>query len=743
MQPLFAKVCTDLALDREFDYRVPPALAGRIRIGSVVRVPFGRTRKRAFVTALPDTPGCPPERLKDIESVEDVAPLFDERILALARWMADYYLAPLEHAFRAVLPAPVRREGAGFKTRHIASLTDAGLALTESAIAAMERKSPKQAAALRFLRARGPLPSAELLREARVGPSVLKALAARGWLAETLGVVRRDPLRDRPVLAVPPPPLTPDQQAALDAVRAAMHEPSPPVLLLHGVTGSGKTEVYLHAIQSALDEGKGAIALVPEISLTPQTQERFRSRFGETVAVLHSRLSDGERHDEWRRIADGRARVVVGARSALFAPVRPLGLLIVDEEHEPAYKQEESPRYHARDVAVYRGRLESCPVLLGSATPSLESFKNALDGRYRLLRMPRRVDNRTLPEVRIADMRGEVSPDGAPRLFSTALVEAIRERLPRGEQVILFLNRRGYATSLVCAACGQAVACPDCSVNMTYHKAAAELRCHTCGRVAPLPPLCPSCGQPLKQVGTGTQRIEAAVQKLFPHARVARMDADTTSAKDAHDRILAAFRRGDTDILIGTQMIAKGLDFPRVTLVGVVNADASLQLPDFRAAERTFQLLAQVAGRSGRGEIPGEVVFQTRMPSNPVIQAACTEDYPAFYAREIETREAFRQPPFTRMARLLFHGPSDEAVADAAKAFADALQPRLPPSVAILGPAPAPLEKAKGEYRHHLLVRADAGNRPVLPKILRAAIAAFPLPPGVKLTPAIDPQSIV
>jgi primosomal protein N' (replication factor Y) (superfamily II helicase) len=472
--------------------------------------------------------------------------------------------------------------------------------------------------------------------------------------------------------------------------------------------------------------------------------ERFRGRFGETVAVLHSHLSDGERHDEWKRIAAGQARVVVGARSALFAPVRPLGLLVVDEEHEPAYKQDESPRYNARDVAVMRGRLEGCAVVLGSATPSLESSHNTREGKYRLVQMLHRVDRRVMPAVRVVDMRIETEKAGMAHLLSQDLIEAVRLRLSRGEQTLLFLNRRGYATTVMCPLCGHVETCANCSVKMTYHKEAETMLCHVCGVVRRVPAACgnPDCRAPnIKMSGVGTQRVEAAVRKIFPKARTARMDSDTTGAKDSHARILGQFRRGDIDILVGTQMIAKGLDFPNVTLVGVILADLSLQMPDFRAAERTFQLLTQVAGRAGRGDVPGEVLVQTYAPFHPAVQSSRNADYATFFDQEIEMRREMRYPPFSRLTTVLFKGKEEPAVDACSKAFAAELKARLPEKVRMTGPAPAPLAKAKGFHRAQLMVWALQARDSV--PHLRALLKSFKPPRGVSVSVNVDALSLM
>ncbi|MDD2240357.1 MAG: primosomal protein N' [Kiritimatiellae bacterium] len=741
MPPTIARIITDLALDREFDYRIPDAWIGQVSIGSVVRIPFGRRHTRGLVTALVEHSAWPD--LKAIESVSSAPPLVDAAMLRLARWMADYYAAPFEQAIAAILPAAIRREGAKFKKQLIARVVD-GREPTAQEEEHLAKRSPRQAAAWAHLKDVRVATAAALDAETGVSRAGLRSLEKRGWIEVAPGVIRRNPHERLTVLPTVAPALMDEQTAALAAVHEQMTAKRPGVILLHGVTGSGKTEVYLAAIQTALDAGKGAIALVPEISLTPQAMERFRGRFGDTVAVLHSHLSDGERHDEWQRIAAGDARVVVGARSALFAPVRPLGLLVVDEEHEPAYKQDESPRYNARDVAVMRGHLDGCAVVLGSATPSLESFQNARNGKYRLVQMRRRVDCRLMPVVRGIDMRVETEKAGTPHLLSQDLIDAIRLRLDRAEQTILFLNRRGFATTLMCPLCGHVETCPNCSVKLTYHRQSEQLLCHVCGEVRSVPALCsnPDCRKPtIKMSGVGTQRVEAAVAKIFPRARIARMDSDTTGAKDSHAQILGRFRRGDLDILVGTQMIAKGLDFPNVTLVGVILADLSLQMPDFRAAERTFQLLTQVAGRAGRGDVPGEVLVQTYAPFHPAVQSARHADAVTFFDQEIEMRRELGYPPFTRLTTVLFKGRDEQAVTACAKEAAARLKANVPATVKLTGPAPAPLAKAKGYYRVQFMLRS-AAVRDYVPA-LRGLLKAFTLPKGVAVAVNVDALSLM
>ena len=576
--------------------------------------------------------------------------------------------------------------------------------------------------------------------------------------------------------------------------------------LLHGVTGSGKTEVYLQALAHALEQGKGAIVLVPEISLTPQTVERFKARFSSgklqtLVAVLHSHLSAGERHDEWHKIRQGRARIVIGARSAIFAPVEPLGLIIVDEEHEHTYKQEEAPRYHARDVAIMRGQMENAVVVLGSATPSLESYYNCKRGKFALLELPERVDDQKMPRVRVVDMRQAAAKEKGIPIFSPQLKEAIHQRLERKEQTILFLNRRGYSTSLQCPKCGFIANCPNCSLALTYHRgsqrvsgvapeeqtalairgsvlpagsAAARLLCHICGHVAPVPSVCPNekCKNPaIRFAGTGTQKVEDVLAKLFPNARVKRMDADAMKRKDDYRRILGDFRAGKIDILVGTQMIAKGLHFPNVTLVGIIYADLALHQPDFRAGERTFQLLTQVAGRAGRGDVEGEVFVQAFAPFHPAIQYARRHDFTGFYEQEIEFREQLKYPPVSRVALLTLKGRNEEKVkfsadhlkreleknlvtggasvlASRAEKFKDGSSGASPhqnvkaefKDLIISGPAPAPLPRAETFYRYQIMLRTRAMSK--LSQTLARIIGTLALPGDVTLTVDIDPVNL-
>ncbi len=533
-----------------------------------------------------------------------------------------------------------------------------------------------------------------------------------------------------------------EQAAALADIVVQLDEDKPRPVLLFGVTGSGKTEVYLQAIAYLLEQGRGAIVLVPEIALTPQTVQRFASRFGDRIAVLHSGLSAGERFDEWHRIRSGEAVVVIGPRSAIFAPVHKLGLIVVDEEHEPSYKQDESPRYNARDIAVMRGHLEQCAVVLGSATPAMESWQNVARGKYLLSRLTRRVANRPMPVVQVVDMRMEAAAAGHVQIFSGVLLEALQLRLDRGEQSILFLNRRGYANSLLCPACGAVAECEQCSVAFTYHKADTCLRCHICGEWQAVPERCPGCGDPaFRYTGFGTQRVEQALKRCFPSARILRMDADVTARKHSHEELLATFKSGRADILLGTQMIAKGLDFPNVTLVGVLSADMSLHKPDFRAAERTYQLLAQVSGRAGRAELPGEVWVQTFSPEHPAVRAAASDGgFEPFAELELAERREGGYPPFAHLSCLTLRGISEERVSYVADTLVAELS-KLAPGAQVSKACPAPLSRAKGYYRYQIIVRAASARGVTQP--LRQVLLSNPMPEDVTLAIDVDALNMI
>jgi primosomal protein N' (replication factor Y) (superfamily II helicase) len=751
---MIARVTLELALRKEFDYSIPAELTDQVDVGTRVQVPLGSRKVLGCVTAVAEQSGQ--TKLKPIIKVIGTQTLVTAKVLKLARWIGQYYCCAPELALKSVLPEAVRHEQASWRERlFVRVLSFAGT---------LPKLPKRQQDVWNLVEERREIALTELLELAETTAATVRRLEDRGLVTITSEVSERDPYAGEHILPTQPLALNQAQAKALAAVKGAMEEAmvaegsssegpgqviSGRTFLLHGVTGSGKTEVYLQAIAHALDRGKGAIVLVPEISLTPQTVERFKARFSSgphqtLVAVLHSHLSSGERHDEWHKIRQGRARIAIGARSAIFAPIEPLGLVIVDEEHEHTYKQEETPRYHARDVAIMRGQMEGAVVLLGSATPSLESYYNCQNGKYKLLEMPERADDKKMPVVRIVDMRQTMRRGKIIPIFSPQLKEAVALRLERREQVILFLNRRGYSSSLQCPRCGFVAGCPNCSLSLTYHRHEQRLCCHVCGHSETVPTVCPneSCRNPeIRYAGLGTQRVEETLGKLFPHARTVRMDSDALKRKEDYRRILGDFRTGRIDILLGTQMIAKGLHFPNVTLVGIIYADLALHQPDFRAGERTFQLLTQVAGRAGRGDVEGEVFVQAFTPFHPSIQFARRHDFKGFYEQEMEFRQQLRYPPITRAALLTLKGRNEEKVkfsAEHIRREVDKLLGSLRDLI-VAGPAPAPLLRAEAFYRYQLMLRS-----PKMPALSRklAELEKQVLPDDVTMTVDIDPVGL-
>ncbi len=757
MNPPIAKVVVDLALNREFDYRIPPHLLGQVQIGSRVAVPFGRRTAQGYVVGLAESSSYP--KLKDIGEVLGQKPLLGDKMLELTRWMGRYYCCPVELCVKCALPEVVRKAKISWKERQFARLGAIGPKQ-------LVKLRPKSRLVIETLRNCDGMFVAQLTKRTGADASTIKRLAAKGYVVLSDRVEERDPFGGEVFLPTEPLKLTPEQQTALELCKAAIDAagrarppggppaedgrpggPSlPKPVLIHGVTGSGKTEVYLQAIEYALRQGKDSIVLVPEISLTPQTVERFRARFpNQQIAVLHSHLSAGERHDQWHKIRNGQSHIVIGARSAVFAPVQALGLIVIDEEHETSYKQEEAPRYNARDVAIMRAKLEAAAVVLGSATPSLESFHNARRGRYLLATLPYRVDNQKMPVMRIVDMRQEAIRQKKQHVLSRKLYDAIAARLAKNEQVILFLNRRGYATHCFCPKCGYVAMCPNCSVTLTYHRKAEQLSCHLCGHTSGVPKLCPNaaCRDPaIRYAGMGTEKVEAAIQAAFPKARVQRMDSDIMTRKTLYRDIFKAFRVGKIDILVGTQMIAKGLHFPNVTLVGIIYADMGLHLPDFRAGERTFQLLVQVAGRAGRGDIEGEVVVQSFTPFHAAIQYARQHDYLGFYEQEIEYRRQLRYPPLTRLICLTLRSPSEEKAKFVAGALGRELKKHIVADHDTMGePTPAPLARVQNHYRYQIILRTDQILR--LVDAVNHVVTAIKLPEDVLLSVDVDPISLL
>jgi len=733
----FVAVALPIGLDKTFTYALPEGLRGRIWTGQRVRVPFGRGSRNAVgwvVRGLTET-DLDPEVIKAVKEPLDEGPLLTDDLLDLALWMARYYVCPIGQVLEAILPAAVKRR-AGFKTVQLVVRTDKPETEVDRILSKQRRVLDRLAEA-----GGGPLAPRELARQAGCTTAVIKSLRDKGLVRiETRRV--EDFARDLFIELEEPRPihLTAEQALALQRIKSLVAGERFGVIVLEGVTGSGKTEVYLRAIEDVVERGQQAVVLVPEIALTPQTIRRFRERFTH-VAVLHSHLSDVERHRQWRDIAEGRADVIIGARSAVFAPVRNLGLIVIDEEHENSFKQETAPRYHARDVAIMRANLVGAPVVLGSATPSLESYQNVrtLD-HYQEARLTQRIGGRPMPPVRIIDMRQEVAERKGHHALSRALEAAITEAWRKQEQTILFLNRRGFSTHLFCVRCGHVARCPDCDVGLTYHAKPGYLQCHYCGHKEDPPDACPACGsETVNYWGTGTQRVEDEILRKFPDVRLGRMDADTMRG-GGHSDLLAAFREGQIDVLLGTQMVAKGLDFPNVTVVGVVNADVALSLPDFRANERTFQLVTQVAGRAGRGPKGGQVFVQTFQPDHLTIQLAARHDYTAFAADELEARRRLGYPPFGRLARLLVRSKNRQKAAEAIQMLAGRLmEPARAAGIAVLGPQPCPLAKLSRYWRYHLLLKAPTAK--TLMHFFDRVRGDLEGPGNVQLAVDVDPQS--
>jgi primosomal protein N' (replication factor Y) len=700
-----------------FTYRVPEPMQARIQPGMRVRVPLGRQTRTGVVAGFAEAP--PPGELRSVLDLLDLDPFLPPDLLELCRWTARYYLVPLAEVIAAIVPAAMPKPA----RERVFRLRKALAADEEEALV---RRAPARARAYRVLRAAvGDELSPTAVKAAGLTAAAMRSLVTAG-LAELTLRERTRPPPEAPAAAPPRPTLVPAQQAAVEALAKALDAGGPASFVLHGITGSGKTEVYLRAAEHALAAGREVLVLVPEIALTHQLVERVRARFGDVLAVLHSGLGPRERWDEWRRVRSGEARVVVGARSAVFAPLARLGLVVVDEEHDAAYKQEEGLRYNARDLAVVRARLAGAVVVLASATPSAETYLAAEDGRHTLLSLPERPTAHPLPAIEVVDLR-ERSRDSGPALLTDELRTALEGTLAAGRQALVFLNRRGFATYLQCPACGVAAACDDCSVTLTWHRTARALVCHHCHHHRRPPAACPACGgPPLQAFGVGTEQIEAALRDCYPLAAVGRLDRDAAQRAGAQRRILGAWRAGDTDILVGTQMVSKGHDVPGVTLVAVLLADLSLNVPDFRAGERTFQLLVQVAGRAGRGDAPGRVIVQTLRGDHPSIATAAAHDYAGFIAGELGRRRALGYPPFARLVNLRLDGRDGGAVERAAEALATDLRRRAPAlnlgASAVLGPAPAPIERVRGRYRWQILLRA--ADVPALRALARAARAS-------------------
>ncbi|MEO6005745.1 MAG: primosomal protein N' [Opitutus sp.] len=734
--------------DKLLHYRVPDTMQDLVAVGSLVRIPVLNSLRLGIVGEVGTPIDFPIEKLKSLAQVLHPFPALPPDLLALAKWMATYYACGLDSVIETMLPAAVRN-GATVKLEKSLAVAKP---LSVEDLEALEKRAPQQAKLYRFL-AQQFRPQKKSLVLSRLGQTaaVVSALVKRGVIREETTRIERvaygDDFAHGELVASQPHSLNSEQAAAVAAMDAAIATDTFGVSLLHGVTGSGKTEVYLRAIHTALNAGGGVVFLVPEVALTPQTVARLRSRL-EAIApshrcvVWHSHLSEGERFDGWLALATGEARVVVGARSAIFAPVQNLRLIVVDEEHEPAYKQDETPRYHGRDVAVMRAKLSGSACLLGSATPSLESFANAQAGKYRLLELRERIDSRKLPFIDIVDLKIEAMRQRSLPTLSRKLVDAMHARFERKEQTILFINRRGYSSSMLCTKCGHVEECTHCSIAMTYHRADEMLRCHLCGDQKAAPARCPKCGAPdIRWKGLGTQKVEEAVRRVLPRARIERMDTDAMSKKNRFREVLSQFRAGKIDVLVGTQMIGKGLDFPNVTLVGLIDADMSMHIPDFRANERTFQLLVQVAGRAGRGDRAGEVVVQTFTPQAEAIQFSRSADFAGFAAAELEIRRQFQYPPFRHLIHHLFRGPNPEKLQFFAEQWARLVEKELGKLVELRGPSASPIEKIKDEYRWQLWYFTHTVTK-VVPELARLR-AGFAWPDDITQVLDVDPVNLI
>ncbi|GER65573.1 primosomal protein N' [Weizmannia acidilactici] len=753
--------------DKCFDYLIPEKWENVIQPGMRVIVPFGPRTVQGFVAGIKGSTEV--GHLREIIEPQDLAPVLNKELLALGDWLASETLCLKISAYQAMLPAAMKakyekrvrrmdghqnpfldevfgkKDEIGWKeadqrgllpflqkeakngtvevvyevknkaNKKTVRMISCPLSEEEirRRIEEISGNARKQKQVLEFFMKNPKIKAtvSDLAEVSGVSPSVIKTLLQKGWLEETSEELYRDPYADRNFQRSVPHTLTSEQKQAIAPVLSAIHEKRSEIFLLYGVTGSGKTEIYLQSIQEVLNEGKEAIVLVPEISLTPQMVHRFKSRFGNDVAVLHSGLSIGEKYDEWRKITRKEAKVVVGARSAIFAPFENIGIIIIDEEHENSYKQEDNPRYHARDVAIFRSRNHHCPVILGSATPSLESFARAQKGVYTLLKMEKRMNNHPLPKVSIVDMREEMRA-GNRSMFSKELFGKLKDRIEKKQQTVLLLNKRGYSSFVMCRDCGYVLQCPNCDISLTYHRSTNEMKCHYCGYETFVPTACPECGSPhIRYFGTGTQKVEEELGRLLPEARVIRMDVDTTGRKGAHERMLKSFADGEADILLGTQMIAKGLDFPNITLVGVLNADTMLHLPDFRASEKTFQLLTQVSGRAGRHELKGEVVVQTYTPEHYSIQFAGEQDYGRFYRQEMMMRKMGSYPPFYYLTLITVSHENVMKAVSAAEKITRFVRSRVSDGTIILGPAACPIPRMKNRYRYQCLIKYKRETR--------------------------------
>lgn len=728
----FAAVVLDQNLKKPLDYAIPEELFGKIEIGMRVEVPLRNNAVKATVVSLKQHSSVPnPKSL--LRLLRPDAAL-SEPLWKLAEWMASYYAAPLQRVLKCFIPPSLRNE---VKEKKEILLT---VSLTKEKaaeqIAQLRAKHPIYATILeKLLEAPKGIKAAELMEELNISRSPIQTLIGRKWIART--EITSSNIEEEEFFPSKPKTLNNEQKVCLDSIKATLDSNRFGAHLIQGVTGSGKTEVYLQAISATLALGKSAILLVPEIALTSQTIERFRARFQEKIAIWHHKRSLGERSAAWDLLKAGKTQIVIGARSAIFCPIQNVGLIIIDEEHDSSYKQsEEIPCYHGRDVAVMRAHIENAAVVLGSATPSIESRHNGDVGKYQLHKLMQRATSAPMPKVKIVDMRREFEIHGGFTHFSSPLIEALKARIEAGEQSLLFLNRRGYHRLQTCASCQYTVKCPHCDLSLTFHKSAEELRCHLCDHRQEVPSSCPQCSsrESLQFKGFGTEHVERSLHALLPGVRTLRMDRDTTQKKTSHEDLYKQFRAHKADVLIGTQMIAKGFHFPSATLVGILNIDATLQIPDFRSAEQVFQLLTQVAGRAGRSELPGEVILQTFLPDHPLFTLAASQDYDAFYNTELEERRLFSYPPFCHLVKITASGPDPIETEAAARAIYTQLQELLPPSTQLLPPLPAGHPKIKDSYRFQFIIKTLKISS------LRSVLSQIPSSNNVKID--VDPISV-
>ena len=763
---MIAKVIVDIpskSVDFTFDYIIPTRLQSMVQVGMRVIVPFGPRTIQGYVMQVIEEPNGNIDiaKLKEIKEIQDIKPELTEELIQLTEWYNNYFVTKRISMLEVMLPSaikakytkvfsivdadavpesllvkfdkdgqypykeaqynddlgqivPLLKQGivseVTLLSQNVSKKKQRAVSIVEgfdydSVLGSLEKSKKQYELYAYLLDERHHTVLLKDLEEMGFSKSSIDTLMRKGFVEKYDAIVERDPFETRVFEQDQKQQLTDDQQEAYKSILKSIQAHQQRTYLLHGVTGSGKTEVYLQTIEEVLKLGRQAMMLVPEIALTPQMVVRFKRRFGDEVAVLHSGLSKGERYDEWQKIRDGKASVSVGARSSVFAPFKNLGMIIIDEEHESSYKQEDYPRYQARDIAQWRSQYHQCPLILGSATPSLETYARAEKGVYELLSLPNRVNQQALPEIEIVDMRAELS-SGNRSMFSEQLRKSIQQRLDKNEQIVLFLNRRGYASFMLCRDCGHVPQCPNCDISLTYHKSTDQLKCHYCGHQEVPPNKCPNCeSEHIRQVGTGTQRVEELLQEAFQEARIIRMDVDTTSRKGAHEKLLDDFGAGKGDILLGTQMIAKGLDFPNITLVGVLNADTMLNLPDFRASERTYQLLTQVSGRAGRHEKEGEVIIQTYNPEHYAIKDVQANDYTAFFNKEMNYRKMGKYPPYFFLINFTIAHKEMKKVMEASKHIHKILLQHLTDKALVLGPSPAALSRINNEYRFQILVK--------------------------------------